>query len=118
MRSGARTVSVRFCKMGIAVAVILPGLIQLNEATPLPVVCGPLPVAAVSYPFGAADHTRVPTDLKRIGYIEEVFLSEGKANVYEWLKRGVAVVRAANAQYTTRTSALFDERRAKWIPSA
>jgi len=44
----------------------------------------------------------VPTDLKKIGYIEEKFLAEGKANVYEWPERGAAVVRTANAPYTTR----------------
>jgi hypothetical protein len=82
--------------------IILPGFIRLNAATPLPVVHGPLPVAADSYPFGAADHTRVPTDLKKIGYVEEEFLAEGKANIYEWLEQGAAVVRTANAPYTTR----------------
>ena len=107
MRSRTRTVSERFCKKGIAVAVIftalliLPGLIRLNAVTPLPVVHGPFPVTA-DYPFDAADHTRVPTDLKKIGYIEEKFLAEGKANVYEWPERGAAVVRTANAPYTTR----------------
>ncbi len=77
MRSGARTVSERFFKEGIATVVILtalmilPGIIQLNAATPLPVVHGPLPVTADSYPFGATDNTRVLTDLKKIGFIEE-----------------------------------------------
>jgi hypothetical protein len=81
---------------------IFPSFMQLNAAMPLPAVRGPLPVAADSYPFGAADHTRMPTDLKKIGYIEEEFLAEGKANVYAWPERGTAVVRTANALYTTR----------------
>ena len=122
MRSRSSTDSERSCRKRIAVTVtalmILLGLIQLNAATPLPVVRGPLPVTADSYPFGAADHTRVPTDLKKIGYVEEEFIAEGKANVYEWPERGTAVVRTSNASYTARMSALFDERRTKWISSA
>jgi hypothetical protein len=74
----------------------------LNAATPLPVVHGPLPVSGDSCPFGAADHTRVPTDLKKVGYVEEEFLAEGKANVYEWPAQGAAVIRTASAPYTTR----------------
>jgi hypothetical protein len=81
---------------------IFPNCILLNAATPLPVVHGPLPVAADSYPIGAADHTRVPTDLKKIGYLREEFLAEGKANIYEWPGQGAAVVRTANTPYTTR----------------
>jgi hypothetical protein len=40
---------------------------------PLPPVrvVGPLPVTADSYPFGAADHARIPEDLKKVGYVEE-----------------------------------------------
>ena len=108
MRLGSRIVSERFGRKRIAVTVFLTALmifanfIQLNAATPLPVVHGPLPVAADSYPFGAADHTRVPTDLKKIGYVEEEFLSEGKANIYEWSAQGAAVIRTADAPYTTR----------------
>jgi hypothetical protein len=71
-------------------------------ATPVPKVTGPLPVSAESYPFGAADHTRVPEDLKKIGYVEEEFLVSGTANVYDWPGPGPAVVRTPNAPYTTR----------------
>ena len=41
-----------------------------EAATPVPTVVGPVPVTADSYPFGAADQTRVPEDLKGVGYIE------------------------------------------------
>ena len=108
MRLRTGIVSENSCRKGIAVTVvltelmILPGFIQWNAATPLPVVHGPIPVAADSYPFGAADHTRVPTDLGKIGYVEEEFFAEGKANIYEWPEQGAAVVRTANAPYTTR----------------
>src|SRR5512137_1892950 len=88
--------------MALLAELILLSLIYVNAATPIPVVSGPLPVTADSYPFGAADHTGVPTDLKKIGYVEEEFLVSGKANVYEWPEQGTAVVRTANAPYTTR----------------
>jgi hypothetical protein len=108
MRFRARMVSERACRKGIAVTAVLAALmivadyIQLSAATPLPVVHGPLPVTADSYPFGAADHTRVPTDLKKVGYVEEEFLAEGKANIYEWPVESAAVIRTAGAPYTTR----------------
>jgi hypothetical protein len=65
-------------------------------------VTGPIPVTATSYPFGAADHTLVPQNLKSLGYIEEEFLISGNANVYDWNGLGPASVRVANAPYTTR----------------
>lgn len=62
----------------------------------------PLPITADSYPFGAADHTRVPEDLRAIGYIEEEFLVAGTANVYDWPAPGPAVIRTAGVPYATR----------------
>ena len=73
-----------------------------EAATPVPTVVGPVPVTADSYPFGAADQTRVPEDLKGVGYIEEEFFVSGKANVYDWPAPGPAIVRTPNAPYTTR----------------
>ena len=73
-----------------------------NARTPIPQVTGPLAVTSDSYPFGAADHQLVPQDLARAGYVEEEFLVSGRANVYEWPEPGPAVVRTANAPYTTR----------------
>ncbi len=63
---------------------------------------GPLPVTAHSYPFGAADRTRTPTDLRVDGYVEEEFLFSGVANVYDWPQAGPAVVRTSGVPYTTR----------------
>lgn len=71
-------------------------------ATPVPGVRGPLPVTADSYPFGAADHTRVTQDLRAIGYMEEEFLVAGTANVYDWPAPGPAVLRTAGVPYVTR----------------
>ena len=70
--------------------------------TPLPQVTGPLPVTATSYPFGAADHTLVPEDLRKVGYVEDEYLVSGKANVYTWPGPGPAQVRTPDAPYTTR----------------
>ena len=61
-----------------------------------------LPITADSYPFGAADHTRVPTDLKALGYVEEEFMVAGTSNVYDWPGPGPAVIRTANVPYVTR----------------
>lgn len=68
----------------------------------LPSVSGPIASTATSYPFGAADHTLVPEDLKSQGYVEEEYFISGKANVYDWPAPGPAVVRTPDAPYTTR----------------
>jgi hypothetical protein len=81
-------------------------------------VVGPLPVSADSYPFGAADHTRVPEDLKRVGYVEEEFLVSGEANVYDWPADGPARVRTANAPYTTRVLIRRPANRARFSGNA
>ncbi|MBS1819408.1 MAG: hypothetical protein JSU08_15865 [Acidobacteria bacterium] len=81
-------------------ALLVPAL-TATAASPVPGV-RPLPVTAESYPFGAADHTRVPTDLKALGYVEEEFLVAGTANVYDWPAPGPAVVRTAGVPYVTR----------------
>src|SRR5450755_1015026 len=73
----------------------------LFGATPVP-KAKLIPTTAASYPFGAANHTRIPEDLAKIGYVEEEYLLSGTANVYDWPKPGPAVVRTANAPYTTR----------------
>ncbi len=70
-------------------------------ATPIPKATI-IPVTPDSYPFGAADHARAPEDLSKIGYVEQEFLVAGAANVYDWPQAGPAVVRTANAPYTTR----------------
>jgi hypothetical protein len=46
-------------------------------ATPVPKATL-IPVTADSYPFGAADHARVPEELSKIGYVEEEFLSPAR----------------------------------------
>jgi Alpha/beta hydrolase domain len=89
-------------RIGLALVVIAALAVNAIGATPVPKVSGPMPVTAASYPFGAADHTLVPQDLKRMGYIEEEFLISGAANVYDWPELGPVSLRAANAPYTTR----------------
>jgi len=84
----------------VTVALLLPA--PSSAATRLPDVRGPLPVSAGSYPFGAADHTRTPEDLRAAGYVEDEFLVAGTANVYDWPAPGPAVVRTSGAAYVTR----------------
>ena len=73
-------------------------------ATPLPHVTGPIPVTAASYPFGAADHTLVPEDLSKVGYVEDEYFVSGKANVYIVDRRRVRGhgAHARTCPYTTR----------------
>jgi hypothetical protein len=84
---------------------ILPGIavwaLPLFAGTAVP-KAEKIPVTASSYPFGAADHTRVPEELSEVGYVEEEFLISGTANVYDWPAPGAAVVRTPNVPYTTR----------------
>jgi hypothetical protein len=85
----------------IVALVVLTG--TTYAAIPLPKVSAPIPNTADSYPFGGAKHTRVPEDLKAIGYVEEEVLVSGAANSYDWPKgSATAVVQSANAPYTTR----------------
>src|SRR4051794_6871642 len=88
----------------LASAVLTPSTATAAPATgiPHPTVTGPIPVTASSHPFGAADHTLVPEDLRRIGYVEDEYFVSGTANVYEWPAPGPAVVRTPDAPYTTR----------------
>jgi hypothetical protein len=98
--SGCRSVAGIVVFMGLAVA--SPAAASGGGGTPLPQVTGPLPVTATTYPFGAADHTLVPEDLSKVGYVEDEYLVSGKANVYTWPGPGPAEVRTPDAPYTTR----------------
>ncbi len=60
-----------------AVVLFLAGIASVSAQTPAFRAEGPLPVSAASYPFGAADHTRTPSDLQQVGYVEEEFLFSG-----------------------------------------
>jgi hypothetical protein len=82
--------------------VVSPAPAAARAAVPVPRITGPLAVTADSHPFGAADRTQVPEDLSTSGYVEEEFLAGGTANVYSWPTDGPAVVRTADAPYTTR----------------
>jgi hypothetical protein len=88
--------------LGLVVAGICALAAPAAAKTAIPRVVGPLPVTAGSYPFGAANHQLVPEDLSRQGYVEEEYLVSGQANVYDWPTSGPAVVRTADAPYTTR----------------
>jgi Alpha/beta hydrolase domain len=99
-RMGRRAVAGVVLCAGLGVGAPLAG--SASAATPLPGVSGPIPATASSYPFGAADHTLVPEDLSKVGYVEDEYLVSGKANVYDWPAPGPAVVRTPDAPYTTR----------------
>jgi hypothetical protein len=71
-------------------------------ATPIPQVVGPLPITESSHPFGGAAWQLQPQDLAAHGYVEEEYLASGTAGVYDWGADNKAVVRTADAPYTTR----------------
>lgn len=98
----------------IAAALLLAGAISLSAQSPAWRAEGPQSVSVQSYPFGAADHTRTPTDLSKVGYAEEEFLFSGSANVYEWAEPGPAVVRTPDVPYTTRVLVRRPAARARF----
>jgi len=98
------------CLLLLAVAPTSPAL----AASKVPGVRGPIPVTPTSYPFGAADHTRVPEDLTASGYVEEEFLVAGTANVYDWPGPGPAVIRTASVPYVTRVVVRRPARRERF----
>ena len=78
-------------------ALLVPRL--AGAATPIPSIVGPVAVTTNSYPFGRAWNI----DLAQYGYVEEEYLVNGLANVYEWNPAATAAqVQTANAPYTTR----------------
>lgn len=111
------TMSIRQVAVALVAGVLLQAAPLLAQ-TPVPHVTGPLPVTAESYPFGAADHTRVPSNLKSVGYVEEEFIVSGMANVYDWPGPGPAVVRSAGVPYTTRVIIRRPAARAKFSGNA
>jgi hypothetical protein len=105
-------------------ALIIIWLSALSHFTPidaairLPKVSGPLPATKASYPFGGAAHTRIPTPLTTVGYVEEEYLISGTANVYDWPAPGAAVVRTPHAPYTTRVLVRRPATRARFSGTA
>ena len=91
--SGCRSVAGIVVLMALAVA--SPAAASGGGGTPLPHVTGPLPVTATSYPFGAADHTLVPEDLSKVGYVEDEYL------VVE-IREGLVGGTTANGHVVTR----------------
>jgi hypothetical protein len=71
-------------------------------ATPVPKATGPIPATADSYPFMAANKSTPALDLSKVGYVEEEYLVNGTANVYDWAADGTVSVKTPDAPYTTR----------------
>jgi hypothetical protein len=68
-----------------------------------PTLEGPLPVTARSHPFNGAAWHKVRIDLAAYGYVQEEFLVDGVANVYDWVPYSdydLTVLRSG--PYTTR----------------
>src|SRR5262249_25298150 len=76
-------------------------LLLAVAATPVPKAT-PVPLTADSYPFMAANKSTPALDLSKVGYVEEEYLVNGTANVYDWASDGAVSVKTPNAPYTTR----------------
>jgi hypothetical protein len=82
-------------------------------SSPLTQVVGPIAQSEASHAFGGAAWTLTPENLDAQGYVEEEFFVSGKANVYDW-PAGGAVIRTADAPYTTRVLVRRPKDRAKF----
>jgi hypothetical protein len=81
---------------------LLASVMAAGQGTPIPKFTGPVPVTSRSYPFLAADHSLVPFDLAKYGYVEQEFIVTGTANVYDWAVDGSLSVKTEKAPYGTR----------------
>jgi hypothetical protein len=84
-----------------------------SSPSPLDSVAGPIAQSEQSHAFGGAAWTLRPEDLAAQGYVEEEFIVSGKASVYDWPASG-AVVRTADAPYTTRILVRRPKDRSKF----
>jgi hypothetical protein len=71
------------------------------DLVPVPKVT-PVPASANSRPFLAATQALQPMDLSKAGYVEEEFILNGTANVYDWAADGTLTVKTPNAPYANR----------------
>src|SRR5689334_22465396 len=88
-------------KKTILIAILTAAFVA-GQSTPVPKFTGPLPVTSDSYPFLAADHSMVPFDLAKYGYVEQEFIVSGNANVYDWAADGSLTVKTEKAPYGAR----------------
>lgn len=72
-----------------------------GAATPIPTVTGPVPVTATSVPFISVSSLVTPTNLAKVGYVEEEYFLSGKANVYDWKEDGSVAI-LGDGPYTNR----------------
>lgn len=105
----------RITTLAGALALLASCVSAPEPATPSPLtqVAGPITQSEASHAFGGAAWTLRPENLDAQGYVEEEFIVSGKANVYDWPATG-AVVRAADAPYTTRVLVRRPKDRAKF----
>lgn len=104
-------------KLNAAIATVCLAL-TASAATPPAKLTGPIPVTADSYPFLSASRVFTPLDLKKAGYVEEEFIVNGTANVYDWNADGSLSVKTANAPYSTRILVRRPADRAKFSGNA
>ena len=82
----------------------LQGFSQQDGFLPVltPEIRGPVPINDNSYPQLAVSRTQMPIDLAAAGYVEEEYIVNGLANVYDWAADGTLSVIKTDAPYATR----------------
>ena len=93
---GPRVLCVLLC-----VVALLAAADQARAWTPLPHATGPLVVTSASHPFNSTLFNRTPRDLRDDRYVEEEFLIDGSANIYDWLPDG-SLATIADGPYESR----------------
>lgn len=95
---GPRALAVLLSVVALLAAADRAGAIP---GTPLPHATGPLAVTSASHPFNSTLFDRTPRDLGDDGYVEEEFLIDGSANIYDWLPDG-SLATIADGPYESR----------------
>lgn len=78
------------------------GISLAQPTVPLPQVRGPLAVTDSSRPWLSADRTQQPVALAPLGWVEQEFLVNGRANVYDWAANAALTTLVTAAPYATR----------------
>src|SRR5262245_57159980 len=86
----------------LAIVCFCAAAASAQTAVPVPKVTGPIPVTADSFPFLAANRNTEAIDLPKLGYVEEEFIVNGAANVYDWNADGSTSVKTPNVPYGAR----------------
>ena len=87
MKNGMKTKRRTLPVLLLAIVLLFFVITPTGAATPIPAVTGPVPVTATSVPFMSVSRLVTPTDLAKVGYVEEEYFLERKSECLR-LERG------------------------------